>query len=388
MIKKILLSFLITVCCAPAMQAQKTDSLLALLDTVKGDRKVKTLNELFRAYLHSEPVKALGYTREALNLATEISDKKGMAASYNNLGVAYRNQGALDKALEYYIKSLSLYEELDNKEGIATTKNNIATIYSIKKDFGQALHYLEESYNMFLQIGDKNKIIGSMNNLGNLHNDIQLYEKAMKYFMQAYQLSEKAGSKFADPLSNIGNIYFRQGNYQRAVEYYEKALEIERQDNDKLGILNVVTNLGITYTKANQPRPAAEYLNQALALSDELQAFTTLPSIYKALAENYAKQGKMKEAYETELRYDEVREKIYGEASSRNIAQMEMALRFQQTEAKFEILQKVDEVKTLELKNSRLFIVMVILAILMTIGGFNYFYLTKKKILKEKKFED
>src|SRR6188472_2069371 len=82
--------------------SQKTDSLLAVLDTAQVERKVKTLNELFRAYLHSDPVKALGYTREALNVATEINDKKGMAASYNNLGVAYRNQGALDKALEYY----------------------------------------------------------------------------------------------------------------------------------------------------------------------------------------------------------------------------------------------------------------------------------------------
>jgi hypothetical protein len=74
--------------------AQANDSLLAILDTAQGDRKVKTLNELFRANLRSEPVKALAYAREALNLATEISDQRGMAASYNNLGVAYRNQGA------------------------------------------------------------------------------------------------------------------------------------------------------------------------------------------------------------------------------------------------------------------------------------------------------
>src|SRR5688572_14075690 len=115
------------------VSGQKHDSLLAVLDTAQADRKVKTLNELFRANLRSDPVKALGYTREALNLANEIGDKRGMAASYNNLGVAYRNQGALDKALEYYITSMRIYTELDNKEGIATTKNNIATIYSLKK---------------------------------------------------------------------------------------------------------------------------------------------------------------------------------------------------------------------------------------------------------------
>jgi tetratricopeptide (TPR) repeat protein len=363
---------------------QKPDSLLAVLDTVQADRKVKTLNELFRAYLQSNPVKALGYTREALNLATEINDKKGIAASYNNLGVAYRNQGALDKALEYYINSLKRYEELDNKEGIATTKNNIANIYSIKRDYGNALRNLDESYNMFIQIGDQNKIIGSMNNLGNLHSDIQLYEKALKYFNEAYQLSEKLGNKFADPLSNIGSIYFKQGNYQRAVEYYEKALEIERSNNNKLGILNVVTNLGITYTKARQPNPASAYLSEALTLSDELQAFTSLPTVYKALAENYARQGMMKEAYETELKYDEVREKIYGEESSRNIAQMEMVMSFQRTEREFEMLKKEDEIKTLELHNTRLFIIMLILGVFIVLGSFNFFYLSKKKVARKK----
>jgi tetratricopeptide (TPR) repeat protein len=387
MIKNNFLIIFLIVSLASPVWGQKTDSLLAVLDTVQGAGKVKTLNELFRAHLRSEPVKALGYTREALNLAEEIDDKNGIAASYNNLGVAYRNQGALDKALQYYIKSLKYFEELDNKEGIATTKNNIANIYSIKKDYGQALHYLEESYNLFLQLGDENRMIGSMNNLGNLHNDIQLYEKAMKYFIQSYQLSEKAGSKFADPLSNIGNIYFKQRNFQRAVEYYEKALEIERTDNNKLGILNVDINLGITYTKANQPAKAEAYLNEALSLSDELQAFTTLPTIYKSLAENYSKQGKMKEAYETQLKYDEVREKIYGEESSRNIAQMEMALSFQQKEDEFEILKQQNDIKTLELRNSRLFIVLIILSVLIVLGSLNYFYLSKKKVFKTKKAE-
>lgn len=366
--------------CSPVW-AQKADSLTAMLDTVQGERKVKTLNELFRAHLMSDPVKALGFTREALNLATEINDRRGMAASYNNLGVAYRNQGALDKALEYYLTSMKIYETLSNKEGIATTKNNIANIYSIKKDYGQAMRYLEESFALFSELGDEVRIIGSMNNLGNLYSDIQLYEKALKYFSEAYQLSEKKGTKFADPLNNIGNIFFKQGNYQRAVEHYLKALDIERENNNRLGVLNVVTNLGITFTKARQAKPAQQYLDEAIKLSNELQAFTSLPTIYKASAENFYNQGRMKDAYETQLKYDEAREKIYGDESSRNIAQMEMLIDFQEKEKEFDILKKEDQIKTLELRNSRLFIVLVILGVLVILAIFNLFYLDRKKKL-------
>ena len=385
MIQKTFPAFFLSLLISSAAIGQKIDSLTAVLDTAKNDRKVKTLNELFRANLSTDPVKALGYTREALNLATEINDKKGMAASYNNLGIIYRNQGALDKALDYYLTSLRIYETLDNKEGIATTKNNISNIYSIKKDYAESMKYLEASYNLFLELNDQTKIIGSLNNLGNLNIEIQLYEKAMRYFLQASELSEKIGVKFADPLNNIGNIYYKQGNYQRAVESYEKALAIERENNNKLGILNVVTNLGITYTKAKQPKPAKQYLDEATTLCAELQAYSFLPAIYRALAGNAANQNNWKEAYDMQLKYDEAREKIYGEESSRNIAQMEMVIDFQEKEKEYDILRKQNEIDKLELHNSRLFILLIIIAVLSILGGLNFFYISKKKSLKIKK---
>jgi tetratricopeptide (TPR) repeat protein len=381
MTQKLFFTLFFTILLYQSLFSQNTDSLHAVLDTAEGPQRVKTLNELFRAHLMSDPVTAVGYSREALMLAIEIGDTRGMAASYNNLGVAYRNQGAFDKALEYYITSLQLYDSLQNKEGIASAKHNIATIYSIKKDYAQAMRYLEESNALFQEIGDPFRLIGSMNNLGNLYHDIDLNEKALSYYTEAYALSEKNGAKFADPLNNVGNIYFNQGNFQLAIGHYEKALEIERAHNNRLGILNTITNIGITYTKARQPKQAEKYLAEALQLSEELQAFTALPAIYKARAENFSNQNKWKDAYQMQLRYDETREKIHSEESSRNIAQMEMVLDFQEKERQIEILKKEDEIKSLQLHNSRLFIILMVLGVIVIIGGVNFFYMDRKRKL-------
>lgn len=364
---------------------QAIDSLQSVLDTTKNDRKVKTLNELFRANLHSDPVKALSYTREALHLATEINDQRGMAASYNNLGIVYRNQGAFDKALEYYIISLKTYETLQNKEGIASTKNNISTIYSIKKDYAQAMKYLEESYNLFVELKDEDRIVGSMNNLGNLHSEINELDNAARYFTEASELSKKSGTKFADPLLNLGNVYFRQGNFQRAVGHYEEALVIERETNDRLGALNAIANLGITYAKAKQSSPAHQYLVEAEKLSEELQAYSFLPSIYKAFSENFATQGNWKSAYDMQVKYDQAREKMYGEESTKKIAQMEMVIDFQEKEKEFDLLRQESEITKLELYNSRLFIIIIILVAFLILGGLNLAYLSKKKIIKRKR---
>lgn len=381
MIMRICLFFLLTLVDLTSLNGQQKDTLLAALDTAKNQYKVKALNELFRANLQSDPVKAIGYTREALSLATDINDKKGMAASYNNLGVAYKNQGALDKALEYYITSLKIYETLDNKEGIATAKNNIATIYSVKGDFGQAMKYLEESYAQFILLKDEARIVGSLNNLGNLYIDLQLYEKAMRYFSEAYQLSAKLGQSFSDPLNNMGNVYFQQGNYQRAIEHYLKALELEKTNNNRLGMLSTLTNIGIAYTKAGQPLPAQQYLNEAERLARELQAYSFIPSILKNNSQNQFKLGAVKDAYLTLLKYDSAREKVYGEESSRNIAQMEMALSIREKEVEFDILKKESEIKTLQLSNTRLFIIMLVLVLLVILASVNFYYMGKRKQL-------
>lgn len=363
-----------------AISAQAVDSLENVLKTAQGDQKVKTLNELCRAYMSSNPVKAIGYTREALDLATNIGDQRGMAASYNNLGVAYKNQGALDKGLEYYLIALKTYTDLDYKEGIATTKNNIGGIYALKKDYQTALKYFKESESLLTQLDDKKRMVGTMNNLGNLHSDLQLFEDALKYYEDAWDLSQKMGTPSADPLSNIGNLYLRQGDYQRAVDYYERALGMAEKDNSKLNILNITANLGEVYVRANQPRPAQEYLNRAMKLCKEMQATFFEPQILRSMAANYAKQGRMKEAYETMVSFDRTKEKVYGEESSRKIAQMEMALDLQEKEKEVETLRREDEIKSLQLRNTRMIITTVIMGIVIIVAGFNLFFTRRKPL--------
>ncbi|MCX8490417.1 MAG: tetratricopeptide repeat protein [Cyclobacteriaceae bacterium] len=376
--KYLFISLFVVFVVSNLLYASPIDSLKNILKEAKGDLKVKTLNELFRAYMNSDPVKAIGYTREALTLATEIDDKKGMAVSYNNLGMAYRSQGALDKSLEYYLISLRIYDKLKSKDGIATTKSNIGIIYSMKKDYGQAMKYFEEAHAQFTELGDQTKMIFSMNNLGNLHSDLQLFDQALKYYSQALQLSQKSRKIYSNIQNNIGNIYFRQGNYQQAVGYYEKALVVARKEENQLTILNLLANLGEVYARAGQGLKAQSYLDSALLLSGQLQVFVYEPNILKSMSYNYAKQNKMKEAYETMVRYDGMKEKIFGEESSRKITQMEIALDLQEREKELEALKNKEELSRMELRHTQLAITSIVLGIIVIVWFMNL-YLSKRK---------
>lgn len=367
-------AFLLCVCLVSAITgAAQTDSLERALATAQGEQKVKVLNELFRARISSDPVRAIGHTREALALATEIADRKGMAAAYNNLGVAYKNQGALDKALEYYLTSLKINQSINNQDGVASTKVNIGSIYSVKRDYGQAMKYYEEAYQTFSQQNNREKLIMAMNNLGNLHSDLQLYEQAMKYYSQAWQLSEREGKPFGDPLANIGTVFQRQANYQRALEYYNRALDLAKKQQNRMAELHLAVNIGEVFTRARKPNEAMPYLQQALQLGSELNTVIYEPVIRKNMASNLAMQNRMKEAYEAMVEYDRIREKLFGEESTKKIAQMEIALQLQEKEAELRTLEQEKALKSAELRHTRLVIVVIVLSLLAAIALANIF---------------
>ena len=346
----------------------RIDSLQKALQTVQGEMRVKTFNELFKAYINTDPVKATEYTREALALALEITDERGMAASYNNLGVAYKNQGALDNALENYLLALQLYQKINNKEGVASTKNNIGNIYSFKKDQEQAKRYLEEANALFVEMNDEIRIIGTLNNLGNMYNDLQKYDEAMKYYQESLERSEKINMINSDPLNNIGNLYLKQHNFEKAIEYYNKALPVAERENNQLGVLGIISSLGEACLHLRRLKEAQTHLTKALAMCQELQVYVYEPSIYKNLAATYASQDIMDRAYEAMLRYDMAREKIYSEESSRRIAQMEMALDIKEKERQLEVIKLDSEKKTLELRQTQMIVALGFLGVISLIG--------------------
>jgi tetratricopeptide (TPR) repeat protein len=381
---KLLLQTVLVLLCIHASAQTRTDSLLQALKSSEGELKVKTLNELFKATLNSNPVEAVEYASQALELATEINDQKGLAAANNNLGVAYRNQGALAKSLEYYLTALKIYETIDHKEGIAATKNNIGNIYTFKKDYEKAIEYFQESHKLFVELGDSVRMIGSMNNLGNLSNDLERYDEALKYYTEALEMSEKLGKQYADPVSNIGNIFLKKGDYQNAGQNYLRALELARKENDQIEQLNIYSSLGEVLSLSGNYKLAQTYLDSALLMTNQLQAFVYQPTILKSMARNYAKQGKMKEAYETLDRYDQRKELLNGEESSRKIAQMEMALDLQEKEKEIDLIKAEKQIQSLELQNTRMVITIVVLLLGVVVGGYNLYY-TKRQAAQLKK---
>ncbi|PCH85167.1 MAG: hypothetical protein COB88_10410 [Flavobacteriales bacterium] len=131
----------------------------------------------------------------------------------------------LNKALYYHLKSLKLEEEMGNKHGIAASLNNIGYIYKDQGDISEALECFHKSLKIEVEIGWR---AGTARSLGNIALLLEEQgwaglSEAKGYATRSLTIGREIGSpdlieQGARVLSRIAK---KQGDYREALEMYE-----------------------------------------------------------------------------------------------------------------------------------------------------------------------
>ncbi len=255
-------------------QSSKTDSLLQVLKTAKQDtNKVKSLDALsWELQNKGEYEKAMQYANDALSLSEKISFKKGIADSYNSIGIIYTRQGNYRDALKNHFASLKIRAEVGYKKGIAASYNNIGIIYYKQGNYPDALKNHFASLKIREELGDKKVIAFSYNNIGNIYMGQGNYPDALKNYFASLKIMEELGDKkgIADSYNNIGIIYDYQGNYPYAQKNYFACLKIMEELGDKNVIAASYNNIGVSYDyQGNYPDAQKNYF-ASLKIREEI----------------------------------------------------------------------------------------------------------------------
>lgn len=359
--------------------SSQVDNLEQQLGASQGIERVDLLNELFRKYFNSDPILALNYTTEAWELAGQLNYTKGLATSYNDIGVIFRLRGQFDKAIENYLEAYRHYSSIEDQEGLGKVLNNIGTVYSLKQEYDKALDNYQQSYEIFQELGLTERIIGSLNNIGNVYTEQQAFEQALSYYTQALELQKSLGkeSQF-DPLTNIGNIHFNLKEYDRALEVYFESLEIERDQENLYGQAYALSNIGVTYHQKKEFKMAISFQTQALNLAKATENNVLLNNIYKALADSYYANDDLLMAYNSLLLYISARDTLFNKASNERIGQLELEFEFLKEEAAVSLRVKDQDIIRLEDRNQQITVLLIILAsilgVSLIIGLYRNFY--------------
>ncbi|MCC6181520.1 MAG: tetratricopeptide repeat protein, partial [Bacteroidia bacterium] len=276
-------------------QTTTVDSLLTVLKTAKEDtNKVNTLIQLSEkaGWRVGNYDTALYYAQNAHTLAEKLGFKKGIASSYNNIGIVYYYQDDFASAMEYHLKSLKIREELGLKSNMAGSYANIGMVYYEQGDYARAMEYYLKALKIYEELGMKSNMAISYNNIGGIYYDQVDYSSAMEYYLKALKIREELGIKsdMTYSYNNIGNVYYDQGDYVRAMEYQLKALKIYEDMGMKSSMAVSYNNIGAIYSAQGDDASAMEYFFKALKIRKELGLKSGLAISYISIGTIYYDQ--------------------------------------------------------------------------------------------------
>lgn len=210
---------------------------------------------------------AIAQYKEAilLKIAAGGEESPSLAATYNNLGVAYDNKGKYDKAIELYKKALGIYEihpAYKAHPETAATYYNLGNAYSNKDKYDEAIEQYKKALDIQKQVyGEEHpETAGVYNNLGDAYIRNKEYYDAI------------------DWLQKVLNIYENHPEYKThpniAITCYNFADAYKELKNYPLARIFITQALAIFLEKSGEEHPQTK---QALDLQEEIERLSSLP---------------------------------------------------------------------------------------------------------------
>jgi tetratricopeptide (TPR) repeat protein len=187
------------------------------------------------------------------------------AESYalNALGIIYRNLSMYDKAIEYHKYA----------EEVATYCQNLEL-----------------------------KVL-SLNLLGVVYRRMDLVSSALDYHSQALEFAKTANPitkplelSIAVSLNSMGNIYLVLKQYDLALEQFTKSLDIEKQNNNKLGLAINYQNIGYAKEAKGLLNEALKDYQTSLRFNEEIDSDIGRVICFNSIGKIYIQQKKYDEA--------------------------------------------------------------------------------------------
>ncbi|MBN1299854.1 MAG: tetratricopeptide repeat protein [Melioribacteraceae bacterium] len=325
---------------------------------------------------------------ETYNKAGEIYRELGDSISYANtlinIGSINANVlGEYEKAMDATLRAQKIYEELNYSAKLAYCKMIIGTVYEFTDRIPMAIENYQEALRMH-EVGNNTHLQGvTLNYIGEAYNKIGEYKRALVYYKKSLELNEKIGHDegIAIALHNIGSCYQKMNDYEEALAYYLRTHKYFEKSDDKAKIAESLNGIADVQLRMNSIEDAVANYLKSIRFAKEADAKVQLRDNYADLSQLYISSNDYRNAYKYLAMYNEVKDSLFDEQISRNMAELEKKYEAEKKSREIEILKRDSELKELSNQRQNIIIISLIsISLVLIIAMISYYRKYKENI--------
>jgi len=430
-------------CLVPALgQHSKPDSLEHLLHTTSDyDKRIRLLGELSDYYSYTDSLTAMDYAFRIGRIARENGDQRGrgiahfylggvffdhyqpdsailhyqlaerllekdttflgqqfLARAWYNHGAQYQRKGDGDTFLDLILnRSIPIYEHIGDSLGIGRSFHNVGLVFQNNQEFDRAIFYYKKAIAILKQGPNTPELIDSYSKLAEsiLYAPV-IEDEQRREVRYALRQADSLLQRYPDAYSRISYLNSKGIAEEVIEERLDRALTIYLQGqalaeksgwhNLSMGLLNRAYYI---YDKRGEHQRALNTINRILhGYEPYLMPQDRLVQLQN-LTHTYEKLGNIAEAYRVQKIYQAVNDSLRSEEMTVKIHSLEQ--RFEAKEKEDQILQlnQQMEAQRLSAQRNRLWILLLVVGILLTVGislaGYNIF--RKRQLIAKQQAE-
>jgi two-component system NtrC family sensor kinase len=307
------------------------------------------------------------YFLASMNVRRRIGDKRGIAQSYNSMGLFYQYQDSLPEALQNFYTSLKDFEELDNKKGISMVRISIGQIYLEQGDDSEAFLNVQLASKIQRESGDYDGVSNSELQMANIEFERHHYDSAMKYYQEVFSVSLESGLlplnlslfiRMGDVYQKQGEIEFSKGDrtvglqkYKQAMDMYDRYVKIADKENNEDMKIYLGIHTAKIYIQYKEYFMARKLLNDYIKRAGTDNYSQDKADAYASLSFLDSAEGKYKNAYQEYKLYIRNRDSVSDFKNDKKLVRVVKQHEFDVRDAEAKLLQDKKDVEVRESKN-------------------------------------
>lgn len=268
------------------------------------------------------------------------------------MATAYQYYGMFRTAIALYENSIEGFRKAGYPQSAGLPMANLAELYDESEDDSNAIKYAREALGYLSNM----EFMGTASNLASYYTNLNRNDSA-EYFNK---LADSVGAL----IHNDEQLYIRGPfNYVNILLNKKKYTEAKKnlllikpwidKVNDNEELANYMISLAATDTGLHRWAVARDTLLHALSIARQSNREVDITQVLQSLSAVYAQLGNFRKAFRHQQEYLQHKDSLSNDKIKSRLADFEMMYKTQKKEESISLLQKNNDIKDLQLKNSK-----------------------------------